>query len=84
MKTMRFPTHISFKTRIKEAEPAKLASNVTAISKDLEDQTSNFKAISTKEKMEQLLDAVVGKLDPKFTESPGFKQAVLSFYKKYK
>jgi hypothetical protein len=34
--------------------------------------------------MEQLLDAVVGKLDPKFTESPGFKQAVLSFYKKYK
>ena len=84
MKTMKNPTHISFKTRIKEEELAKQASNVTAISKDLEDQTSNFKAISTKEKMEQLLDAVVGKLDPKFTELPGFKQAVLSFYKKYK
>tara|TARA_B110000503_G_scaffold73751_1_gene113951 strand:+ start:2436 stop:2690 length:255 start_codon:yes stop_codon:yes gene_type:complete len=84
MKTMKNPTHISFKTRIKEEELAKQASNVTAISKDLEDQTSNFKAISTKEKMEQLLDAVVGKLDPKFAESPVFKQAVLSFYKKYK
>jgi len=71
-------------SRIKEAEPAKQASNVTAISKDLDDQTSNFKSISNKLKMEQLLDAVVGKLDPKFIESGGFKQAVLSFYKKYK
>lgn len=71
-------------SRIKEAEPAKLASNVTAISKDLDDQSSNFKSISNKLKMEQLLDAVVGKLDPDFKDSNGFRQAVLSFYKKYK
>jgi hypothetical protein len=34
--------------------------------------------------MEQLLDALVSKLDPKFKESPVFKQAVLSFYNKNK
>ena len=59
-------------------------SSVTTISKDLEDQSSNFKNISTKEKMEQLLDALVSKLDPKFKETPAFKQALLSFYNKNK
>lgn len=64
--------------------PNKPDSSVATISKDLEDQSSNFKNISTKEKMEQLLDALVGKLDPQFKESPAFKQAVLSFYNKNK
>ena len=66
------------------AAPVKQDSSVTNISKDLEDQGSNFKNIFTKEKMEQLLDAVTSKLDPKFKESPAFKQAVLSFYNKNK
>ena len=76
---------------IKEAEAAQPAqpqvkqdSSVNTIAKDLEDQGSNFKNISTKEKMEQLLDAVANKLDPKFKESPAFKQAVLAFYNKNK
>ena len=74
---------------IKEAPTAtpsvnKPDSSVATISKDLEDQSSNFKNISTKEKMEQLLDALVNKLDPKFKETPAFKQAVLSFYNKNK
>ena len=64
--------------------PNKPDSSVATISKDLEDQSSNFKNISTKEKMEQLLDALVSKLDPKFKESPAFKQAILSFYNKNK
>lgn len=64
--------------------PNKPDSSVATISKDLEDQSSNFKNISTKEKMEQLLDALVSKLDPKFKESPVFKQAILSFYNKNK
>jgi len=74
---------------IKEAPTAtppvnKPDSSVATISKDLEDQSSNFKNISTKEKMEQLLDALVNKLDPKFKETPAFKQAVVSFYNKNK
>ena len=68
---------------IKEEE-IKQDSSVTTISKDLDDQTSSFKNITTKEKMEQLLDAVVSKLDPKFKESSAFRQAVLLFFKKYK
>jgi len=58
--------------------------SVATIAKDLEDQGSNFKNIFSKEKMEQLLDAVTNKLDPKFKESPAFKQAVLAFYNKNK
>jgi len=64
--------------------PNKPDSSVATISKDLEDQSSNFKNISTKEKMGQLLDALVNKLTPEFKESPAFKQAVLLFYNKYK
>jgi len=64
--------------------PNKPDSSVATISKDLEDQSSNFRNISTKEKMEQLLDALVNKIDPKFKESAAFKQSVLAFYNKYK
>jgi hypothetical protein len=73
---------------IKEAEIAqpqvKQNTSITAIAKDLEDQGSNFKNIQTKEKMNQLLDALVNKLNPKFKESPAFKQSVIAFYNKYK
>lgn len=59
-------------------------SSVATISKDLEDQSSNFKNITTKEKMEQLLDNIINKLDPNFKKSPAFKQSILAFYNKYK
>jgi hypothetical protein len=58
--------------------------DVTAISKDLEDRESNFKNINTKDKMVQLLDTIVSKLDPKFAESTNFKAAILAFYNKHK
>jgi hypothetical protein len=73
---------------IKEAEIAqpqvKQDTGVATIAKDLEDQTSNFKNIQSKEKMSQLLDALVNKLDPKFKESAAFKQSIIAFYNKYK
>jgi hypothetical protein len=77
---------------INEIDPAptpvtpttKQDSSVVTISKDLDDQGSNFKNIQTKEKMVQLLDAVVNKLDPTFKETPAFKQAVIAFYNNYK
>ena len=72
---------------IKEEEAApttKQAMDVTAISKDLEDRESNFKNINTKDKMVQLLDTIVSKLDPKFAESTNFKAAILAFYNKHK
>lgn len=65
-------------------EESKIDPSVDAISKDLSDQTSSFKNINTKEKAEQVLDALVNKLDPKFKETPAFKQAVITFYNKYK
>lgn len=79
---------------IKEAEitkptqPAqpqvKQDTSVATITKDLEDQASNFKNIQSKEKMTQLLDALVNKLDPKFKETSAFKQSILDFYNKNK
>jgi hypothetical protein len=75
---------------INEVDPApvppttKQDSSVVTISKDLDDQGSNFKNIQTKEKMVQLLDAVINKLDPTFKETPAFKQAVIAFYNNYK
>jgi hypothetical protein len=77
---------------INEIDPAptpvtptkKQDSSIVTISKDLDDQGSNFKNIRNKEKMVQLLDAVVNKLNPEFKESPAFKQAVIAFYNKYK
>jgi len=65
-------------------EEIKQDPSVTSISGDLNDQGSNFKNINSKEKTEQLLDALVNKLDPKFKETSAFKQAVISFYNKYK
>jgi hypothetical protein len=68
---------------IKEEE-IKQDPSVDTISKDLNDQTSSFKNINSKEKTEQLLDALMNKLDPKFKETSAFKQAVITFYNKYK
>jgi hypothetical protein len=73
---------------IKEQEQEqKQSSSVKTISKDLSDQGSNFKQITTKDKMVQLLDAIIDKIrenNPDFIEKPSFKQAILTFYKKYK
>jgi hypothetical protein len=70
---------------VKPAQPqVKQDTGVATIAKDLEDQSSNFKNIQSKEKMSQLLDALVNKLDPKFKESSAFKQSVINFYNKYK
>ena len=66
------------------ANPNKPDSGVATISKDLDDQGNNFKNIATKEKMEQLLDALASKLKPEFKETPAFKQAILAFYNKNK
>jgi hypothetical protein len=66
------------------ANPNKPDSGVATISKDLDDQGSNFKNIATKEKMEQLLDALTSKLRADFKETPAFKQAILAFYNKNK
>jgi hypothetical protein len=66
---------------------AKIPSSIVTISKDLADQGGNFKQITTKDKMVQLLDTIVAKMkesNPEFTEGPQFKQAVLAFYTKYK
>lgn len=63
---------------------SKQDSSIATISKDLEDQKNNFNLINNKQKMEQLLDMIVSRLDPKFKESSQFKQAVLSFYTKNK
>jgi hypothetical protein len=68
---------------IKE-EVVKQDRSVDTISRDLNDQTSSFKNINSKEKTEQLLDALMNKLDPKFKETSAFKQAVIAFYNKYK
>jgi hypothetical protein len=65
----------------------KQSSSVTNISKDLEDQTGNFKQINDKNKMISLLDALVGKIklsNPEFADSSQFKAAVIAFYNKYK
>ena len=60
-----------------------VATSVTNIAKDLNDQDGNFENIKDRIKVIQLLDAVVVKLDPKFKESPVFKKAILDFYNKY-
>jgi hypothetical protein len=69
------------------APGAKIPSSIATISKDLADQGSNFKQITTKDKMVQLLDTIVAKMkenNPEFVEGSQFKQAVLVFYNKYK
>ena len=64
-----------------------IPSSISTISKDLADQSSNFKQINTKDKMVKLFDAIITKVkegNPDFAEGPQFKQAVIAFYNKYK
>jgi hypothetical protein len=66
---------------------ADVSSNISAISKDLADQASNFKQINTKDKMVQLFDVMVAKIkenNPDFADGPVFKQALIAIYNKYK
>ena len=82
--------NINMKKRFQELAGIKeqeLSSSIKNISKDLADQGGNFKQITTKDKMIQLLDAIVDKMkenNPEFVTSSSFKQAVLAFYNKYK
>jgi len=64
-----------------------IASHISTIEKDLNDQGNNFKQISTKDKMVQILDLIVNKVkehNPKFAQSATFKQAIRAFAKKHK
>ena len=64
--------------------PEKETPAVKNIDKDLADRGSDFKLISTKDKLVELLDTIVGQLDPKFKESPAFKAGVREFFTKHK
>jgi hypothetical protein len=72
--------HQLIKEMIKEDEND-ISSNIKIISKDLEDQTSAFKGVNNKAKTLELLNAIKGKLDPKFVESSAFSIAVREFLK---
>jgi hypothetical protein len=72
--------------KVNEVE-AEIPSSIVTISKDLADQSSNFKQINTKDKMVQLFDVMVSKIrenNPDFAEGPQFKQALVAIYNKYK
>ena len=67
------------------SSPEKEIPAIKNISKDLEDRGSDFKNISTTDKLVKLLDTIVkNHLDPKFRESIHFKTGVKDFYNKYK
>ena len=75
------------RTAMKEADlgvPEKETPAVKNIDKDLADRGSDFKLISTKDKLVELLDTIVDQLDPKFRESPAFKTGVREFFTKHK
>lgn len=69
---------------IREEIKTQINPSINTISKDLDDQKSNFKTINTKDKMVELMDSIFNKLDPKFKESPMFKQSIIAIYNKYK
>jgi hypothetical protein len=72
--------------KVNEVE-AEIPSSIVTISKDLADQSSNFKQINTKDRMVQLFDVMVAKIkenNPEFTNNSAFKQAILAIYNKYK
>ena len=62
-------------------------SSISAILKDLADQTGNFKTITTRDKMIELLDGIVNIMrnsNKDFIEGSGFKEAVKIFNTKYR
>ena len=75
------------RTAMKEADlgvPEKETPAVKNIDRDLADRGSDFKLISTKDKLVELLDTIVNQLDPKFKESPAFRTGVREFFTKHK
>jgi hypothetical protein len=69
---------------IREEIKTQINPSIKTISKDLDDQKSNFYTINTKEKFVSLMDEIFSKLDPKFKDSPIFKQSIIAIYNKYK
>jgi hypothetical protein len=72
--------------KVNEVE-TEIPSSIVTISKDLADQSSNFKQINTKDKMVQLFDVMVAKIrenNPEFADGSAFKQALIAIYNKYK
>jgi hypothetical protein len=61
-----------------------VSSNITNISKDLQDRTGDFKQIRTADKITQLFDVIVMDLGPDVVKSSNFKTALRNFYNKYK
>jgi hypothetical protein len=61
-----------------------VSSNVTNISKDLQDRTGDFKQIRSADKITQLFDVIVMDLGPDVVKSSNFKTALRNFYNKYK
>jgi ABC-type thiamine transport system ATPase subunit len=72
------------KNQITPDEKNQITPSIKTISKDLDDQKSNFSTINTKEKFILFMDEIFSKLDPKFKDSPIFKQAIYVLYNKYK
>jgi len=70
---------------IKNQKPnqTKTPSNVSSISKDLDDQKSNFASIKSVNSFVLLIDDLFKKLNPNFKESPQFKQGIKVIYNKY-
>ena len=64
--------------------PEKETPAVKNIVKDLADRSSDFKLINTKDKVVELLDAIVDQLNPKVIEAPAFKTGVREFFTKHK
>jgi len=69
---------------IREEIKTQINPSINTISKDLDDQKSNYKTINTKDKRVELMDNNFNKLDPKFKDSPMFKQSIIAIYNKYK
>ena len=69
---------------IREEIKNQIPPGIKTISKDLDDQKSNFSTIKTKENFILLMDEIFSKLDPKFKDSSIFKQAVIAVHNKYK
>ena len=83
----RFQELAGIKEQEQQKPEVKLSPSIKTITRDLSDQGSNFKQITTKDKMVQLLDIIVDKIkehNPDFVEGGQFKQAIIAFYKKYK
>ena len=64
--------------------PEKETPAIKNIVKDLADRSSDFKLINTKDKVVELLDAIVDQLNPKVIEAPAFKTGVREFFTKHK